>query len=305
MSGEFPFGSVKSIGTPGFFGTQVQPNVQVFLASGNWIQPVPPTNKKIIGYFVEVLGGGSGGGAGCASCGTGGVSGGIGGSGGGYASADFIPTAFPGVVAVTVGAGAPGAPGAVQNVSGNTANPILNTVAGGTSSFGAFISATGGQFGGGEGGGNAGGVGTVTGPGAFNPVTFIGGRGGFGRGPSPGLANGKAGSGGGEGGFIDNVDPIPGGNNALGVGGGAGVVNGSGVGSPGTQGAGGGCALATVPGPVSVTSGQGADATFPGQGGGGSGAACVLTIFAAGDVATSLRGGNGAAGLVRIITFFG
>lgn len=115
-------------------------NMQVFTSSGTFIVPAGVTK-----VMVEVRGGGGGGGSGN------GTSSGQGGSGGGYGMGIFAVT--PGsAITVTVGAGGVGAAfGTVCSVGS----------AGGTSSFGALISASGGGGGGGCGSSSSGGTSTA------------------------------------------------------------------------------------------------------------------------------------------------
>ena len=100
-------------------------NVQYFTPSGDFIVPAGVTRLQ-----VTVKGGG-GGGSHCAAAGGSGLSGGGGGEGG---TAIKVATVTPGdIIPVTVGAGG----------LGNTGSDV--GINGGTSSFGAFCSATGGQ----------------------------------------------------------------------------------------------------------------------------------------------------------------
>jgi hypothetical protein len=96
-----------------------------FTANGTWNKP---TGAKLIRVQVQG-GGGAGGGAGATGAGQ--ASAGGGGQGGAYAESWILASAVGSSVAVTVGAGGTG-------VSGATGN------AGGTSSFGALVSAAGG-----------------------------------------------------------------------------------------------------------------------------------------------------------------
>jgi len=108
-------------------GAGVPNGIQVFTAGGTFT--VPAGVKKV---WVEVQGGGGGGGAG----GNGGPTGGGGGAGG-YA-AELVTGLTPGgTVAVTIGAG-----GAGGTCSGACVPGVGET--GGTSSFGSYVSATGG-----------------------------------------------------------------------------------------------------------------------------------------------------------------
>lgn len=181
-------------------------NMQVFNASGNWISP-PGVNK----IMVEVWGGGGGGGSGS---GSGSLA--SGGGGGGYGKGIYTVTPSTNY-SVTVGTG---------GVVGTTGNAGF---AGGTSSFGSLISASGG---GGGTSGNPTGVGaggnTFTGvvpftlsggsgfTGCFNYNNFYllphGGMAGKGGAGGSGFLNAAGGfgvaPGGGGGGSIGN--PIPG-----------------------------------------------------------------------------------------------
>jgi hypothetical protein len=103
-------------------------SVQVFTASGTWTKPA-----GISTIVVEVLGGGGGGGGVTASSAAN-FTVGAGGGGGGYSRK--IVTSPASSVTVTIGAA--GAGGAVGNNNGST---------GGTTSFGAVLSATGGTGG--------------------------------------------------------------------------------------------------------------------------------------------------------------
>lgn len=103
------------------------PNIQIFTASGTWTKP---TGAKYV--VIEMVGGGGAGGGATATaagqCATGG-----GGGGGGYSKSTFLAGAVGATETITVGAGAIGSTGA-----GAT---------GGTSSFGAILTATGGSGG--------------------------------------------------------------------------------------------------------------------------------------------------------------
>jgi len=129
-------------------------NMQVFTTSDTFVVPVGVTRAK-----VTVVGGGGGScrsSDGARQCAAG---------GGGGAAIEIITGLVPGTsITVTVGAGAAGK-------SNGDGNP------GGTSSFGSYLSATGGQGGTREGGG-------------FVPVPAIGGAGGIGSGGQLNMAGG-------------------------------------------------------------------------------------------------------------------
>lgn len=175
----------------------IVPRIAVFISSGTWNIPSGVTKAKI-----KVIGGGGGGGA-AANINFGG-----GGGGGGGVSEKIITGLTPGgTVAVTVGSGGTG------GVSGGAA-----ATAGGSSSFGAYCSATGGAigtpstggiatFGGASGIGSSGdlnyGLGSGN-PGIYSAGIF--GSGGTGGGPNGGI-NGAAGSGFGSGGGGGYANP--------------------------------------------------------------------------------------------------
>ena len=101
------------------------PRTQVFRSSGTWNKPANITYVRVC-----VWGGGGGGSNGVASSGV--VPGGTGGGGGARVSYLFKSACLPNTVAVTVAAGGTGA---------------QTPTAGGTSSFGSYISAYGGGAG--------------------------------------------------------------------------------------------------------------------------------------------------------------
>ena len=138
-------------------------SVQTFTANGTWTRPAGVTAVK-----VTVIGGGGGsGGSGTTAAGEAAAAGG---GGGGGAAIEFI-TAPGATETITIGAG--GLAGAVD----------ANAGAGGTSSFGAFCSATGGA---GSTKGNDsstffGGDGGVGGTGSGGDLNLDGGKGGVGQ----------------------------------------------------------------------------------------------------------------------------
>ena len=115
--------------------------ISVYSAAGSYTWPVPVGVKNVL---VTVIGGGGGG---SRRSTTAGLSAGGGGAGGGYAN-KLVDLTGVSSVNVTVGAGGAGA--STDNTGG---------AAGGSSSFGSYLSASGGAGGGGAGGPSAGGVG--------------------------------------------------------------------------------------------------------------------------------------------------
>lgn len=129
-----------------------------------------------------------------------------GGGGGGAAIATILASAIPGPVTVTVGAGGAGVPAPAGSGPGvNGPFPTPGT-AGGTSSFGALVSATGGGAGGFGGSETAGGTATttptqlgITGGKSFGTSSFQGGNGALALGlPSATLNTSGAAYGGGS-----------------------------------------------------------------------------------------------------------
>ncbi len=190
------------------------PTVSVFIASGEWTSPVGVRYVR-----VRVVGGGGGGRANDTSINN---EGGGGGGGGGYSEEIIKATSLgSNSITITVGAGGPGSPA--------SATPLAGT-AGYDSSFGIFLSATGGK-------GAPAGVANDDGP---------GGEGGMGSGGDINSGGGGGGSGLYKGGT--------GGSSALGGGGRA--VPGSTTGSNGSVYGGGGGGAGAV---ASMAGGRGAD----------------------------------------------
>ena len=232
----------------------IAPDVQIFLGSSNWYKPSGrDANARVL---IQVWGGGGAGGFinSGASYGAGG------GGGGAYAQGWTILSDLPSSVVVTVGSGGAGRTG--------------NGYPGGSSSFGAFVSACGGGGGGvgsastpvfgGGGGGVLGGGGTATGViGLPSAWTFE--HGGSGAGVTtggPGTPSTSLYGGGGGGGALATVSASAGAAGMLGGGGGAGAISGYPTAGLVPGGGGGGCSVSTG-----------------GGGAAGGGGRVIITVF--------------------------
>ena len=244
---------------------------------------------------VTIVAGGGGGGSGRRGAATSVRSGGGGGGGGGLSRA-LIPYAgvsFP----VTIAVGAAGAGAAAIAV--NDTNGGAGT-AGGASSFGTYLRATGG--GGGAGGSTGAGTGGFSGGGTtFGQTGASSSASGALPGNPSAFASGPT-AGGAGGGITTGDAPSNGGAGGAGMNstaGTAGVVGGAAAGagpsqpvSSGLPGNGGGGGAASI----LAAAGAGGAAGSYGAGGGGGGGS--LNGNASG------AGGNGGAGIVRVVAFF-
>jgi hypothetical protein len=266
--------------------------VSTYLTGGTWTKP---TGAKSV--HVVCIGGGGSGGGGSKSASGAISSGGAGGAGGSYSQATIPASALPDTaITVLVAAAVNGGDGAVSNSLNGS-----NGSNGNNSAFGTFVVARGG------GGGLAGRTSQTGQGGALGNARgiFIGGTSGggstaVGTTPTPATAGGGGGAGGA--GFTitpANVAGNIGGDNNVTVGGTAGANTGGNGGNGGSlgaglpfAGAGGGS------GGFSTTVGGGNGGNGGLYGGGGGGGAAALNNFPSG------RGGDGAAGIVVVTTYF-
>ncbi len=267
-------------------------DVQTFTASGTWTKPA-----GAIAVLVEIIAGGGGGASGRRATDTTTARGGGGGGAGGGVSRKQFPAADLGsTVSVTVGAG--GTAGAAQTVDATNGNAGTS---GGTSSFGSYLSASGGPggIGGGTGSSGTNGVGQ-----GFSSVGGNQGAGAAGNASTAAATNDSTGGGGGGAGRAANVTSgASGGNGAVsalygsnGAGGAGGTVAGTsgGAGTASTvHGAGSGGGGGGYNG--TTTAGDGGSGAVYGAGGGGG---------AANAGANSGAGGAGAGGIIVVTTYF-
>lgn len=267
--------------------------IDVFTSSGTWTKP---DGAKLV--EIVCVGGGGAGGSGARRA-AGALATGGGGGGGAAVASRVIPASALGATeAVSVGAGGAGGSGVVgDNTNGNSgAN-------GTSSSFGAHVRATGGTAGAGgttsgaASGGNAGSGLFAGSAGAASSAT--GGAGGNSSGASGGAGGGGAGGGittgdvanaGGNGAPVASTNGLgQGTGGAIETVGGSGTNVATGSGLPG-PGAGGGGASTTG------AAGDGGNGGLYGAGGGGGGASRNGNV--------SGKGGDGASGLVLVVTSF-
>jgi hypothetical protein len=282
-----------SAGTLTIAATAALIDSQVFTSSGTWTKPASAKYVRII-----CIGAGGGGGAGGrATAASTDRNGAAGGGGGAMWILDTYASVLGATETVTVGLGGSGA--AAQ--SSGTGNQVLPTT-GGSSSFGSWLTAPGGDLSASSGlggitlspysGANAGGNSGVAGNAGVQAL-FAAGGGGGGGGVTTSTA--YAGAAGGSGWTArSSWTASTGGGGALGAiatSGTAGTSR-SGSGYGGDGGGGGGSRV------TSGTAGAGGAGGLPGGGGGGGGASATTGTSISG------AGGNGGKGEVIVITWF-
>ena len=274
--------SVPAVGNANWQAVgRIQGDVQIFTATGTWSKPAAGTFA-----IVTCIGGGCGGSSGTAvSTGTG--FGGIGGFPGGISGQTMPLSVLGATESVVIGAG--GAGGAYSIVS--TSNP---GTAGGATSFGVWLQATGGTT-------------SATGGGNQNnaSLSFLGGQGGHGG--SALLTSGNPGAVGSNGASA-RQSPIAGGTGGAGdtestrdaVGGNGGTGTAATTDEPSGGGGGGGGGGASVGANLfNATGGTGGAGGIYGAGGGGGGSA----FGSGGGSNIGAAGGSGSGGIVIVAVY--
>jgi hypothetical protein len=242
-------------------------NIQKFTSSGTWTKP---TNARIVKVYA--IGGGGQGGSGIRGVAGGTRCGGGGGGAGGFVVAEFGADLLGATETVTVGAGGTGG-GQEVTVNSTNGNAGAN---GGSSSFGNWIFAPGGN--GGSGGTGAAGAGGVTVLGVASPWNPVAGAGGS--------ANSSGGVGG-NGGNSNTFAPTSGG-----AGGGLSSANAAANGGPG------GSILGTIHNMLTLGGLGGSTSAYAGQVGNS-----VTTLFTSVSIGTG--GGGGRADTTASLGYAG